>query len=364
MNLPSLPLTNGALFWDNTSIEDLNNCARASEYRKLHKRISIAEAPALNFGSAIHLGAELRYKTCGTSPTDPLYDLALSQVLHHFWEAHPTPMEEYRNLNWSMEILRRYNNKFHQEEFDLLQFDSSKPCGHCNSSGEIWEDFDCPFCSGTGSTRAMVELSFAVKLFDYTNKFDQTLPSTIPIYFSGRIDLPILRDKKDFFILDHKTTSMFGPTTFDAFKMSAQLKGYCWAFEQATGQKCRGYGVNAIRVSEPPKYVTEGGSFRGKSKSPEQWWDESLQREWYLLNPGELDEWKTNIIIQIEKFFWHYSKQHFSKDTVMCVGKYGRCPYFEVCSLYPETDRGAFLSSGLFKDDVWTPLISPTSSRM
>jgi hypothetical protein len=353
-NLPPLPLIDGAFFIDNSTLEALTTCPRAFEYSKLHRRINAAEAPALNFGSAIHLALELRYKTCGSDPTDPLYDQAMMSVLHDHFELTPNPDDDFRNLNWAIEVIRRYNNKYLKEEFDVLRYHTPIACSHCNGSGEIKESIDCYFCNGTGESTAMVELPFAAKLFDC---------GSTPVYYTGRIDLPNQRPE-GLFINDHKTTSLLGSGFFDQLKMSAQQKGYCWAFENLTGQPVRGYEVNAIRIKEPPMYVTKGTTTRGgKSQSPEQWWDESLQRERFLLNPGELSEWKQNVICQIEEFFWHHSRDFFPKKTTWCVGKYGRCSYFDVCSLYPVEDRGAYLSSGLFKDNNWSPLISPTQSR-
>lgn len=374
--LPPLPLIDGCLFVDNSMLELFTTCPRALEYNKLHKRVLSAESPSLNFGSAIHLALELRYKLYGNGPVDMEYDVKVTELLTEHFELHPCPMEDYRNLNWALSLIKRYNNKYQQEEFDLLQYENPIPCVHCNDSGKIQfrsdveqnAQRDCYFCAGEGKTKLMVELPFALKLFDYQwDGNDNTLlPGTqgnsIPIYYSGRIDLPNLKGDQ-LYVSDHKTTSMLGSTFFDAAKMSAQQKGYCYAFHALTGKLPRGYEINAIRTKEPPKWVVDPDAIPPKGQKRDNWWSESIQRERYVLAEGELEEWKTNTIALIEEFFWHYSKGLFPKKTAWCIGKFGKCPYFEVCSLYPASDREVILQSGLYMDNNWSPLISPSQSK-
>ncbi len=164
--------------------------------------------------------------------------------------------------------------------------------------------------------------------------------------------------------MDHKTTSMLGQTFFDGMKMSSQQRGYCWAFEQLTERKVAGFVVNAIRTKEPPLYVQQGKTWRSgtKSQTPEQWWNESFQRERYSLKPGELDEWKQNTIALLEEFFWNYSRGYMPMKTALACTAWGRCPYYDVCTLAPE-DRGLLLASGLFIDNKWTPLLQPSQSK-
>lgn len=395
--LPPLPLIDGALFVDNSMLELFTTCPRALQYNKLNKRVLSAEAPALNFGSAIHLALELRYKTFGNGPVDPTYQVSVTELLTEHFESFPCPMDDYRNLNWALEVIRRYNIKYQQEDFDLLEYETPIECGHCKGKGkiqfrsdieqDIWRD--CYFCQGSGKSRLMVELPFALKLFDIEvwlpvqalevgfpkahiieNKIvtDKNGLQTvlylvrIPIYYSGRIDLPNLKSDH-LFVSDHKTTSLLGAGFFDQAKMSAQQKGYCFAFRELMGKSPRGYEINAIRTKEPPKWVNDPTITPPKGQKASNWWDESIQRERYILADGELDEWKENTIALVEEFFWHYSKGYFPRKTAWCVAKFGRCPYFEVCSTFPREDRLVILNSGVYKENTWSPLISPSQSK-
>lgn len=174
--------------------------------------------------------------------------------------------------------------------------------------------------------------------------------------FSGKIDLPYVQEG-DIWIRDIKTTSMLGDMFWNKLRMSAQPRGYCWAFEQLTGKRVKGYQIDAIRTKEPPQYVINGTTSRsGKSQSPEAWWNESLCCERFYLKDGELQQWKENVIELVNEFFWHYQRGYFPMKTAWC-SQYGKCQYYDVCSLNP-ADRGIMLASGLFQDNKWTPLRS------
>lgn len=326
--LPTLPLIDGCLFVDNSFLETLTTCPRAAQYSKLNSRVSSADKPALNFGSAIHLALEHRYKTYKNQSPDTYFDDEIATLLSKYFEDNPQPMDDFRNLNWALEVVRKYNEKYPIEPFSLL------------------ESIDGP----------MVEMSFALPLFTYRGfPNGGTLGMAIPIVYSGRIDLPVMRDGQ-LFILDHKTTSMLGSSFWEKAKMSTQGRGYCWAFEQLTGQVVTGFGINAIRSKEPPQYVLNGKSGKsGEKMSPAKWWDESLQREWFYLKESDLAEWKTNTIAKIEWFFQMYQNQFFPMFNPNPCTMYGKCAYFDVCTC-AENERGVMLSSGLFTDNVWSPL--------
>lgn len=315
MNLPPLPLTNGAFLIDNSTLEKLQCCPREMEYSAMRKRIGAGVKPSLNFGSAIHSALEHRYKEYKNESPDIFLEEAQAKLLSEYFDLNPNPIDDFRNTNWAIELMKMYNQKYNVEPFNLLVDKAGK---------------------------TMVELSFALPLVEI-NK--------IPIIYSGRIDLPVMWDNQ-LIIIDHKTTSMLGPQYFEEFKMSAQPLGYAWAFEQLTGQKVAGYGINAIRVRSIPAKPKAGIA---------SWWDETFQRDKTYIRPRQLEEWKNNVIHLIEEFFWHISKDYLPMKTKWCVGKYGRCQYFDVCSL-PQESRALMLESNNFTANTWSPLKQPTQS--
>lgn len=315
-----LPLIDGQFFIDNSTIELLSTCPRALQYSKLQSRILNAPAPALSFGSALHLAMDVRYGKYGASkPSSELFSEQVAVMTKHFTD-NPTEEDEPRNLNWAIEVLKKYNEIYHTEPFNLLQ----------DHEGKV-----------------LCELPFTIKLCDIPTPdgVAGTLSGTIPINYIGRIDLPVLWDG-NVWILDHKTTSMLGDRFFDEKQMSAQQIGYCWAFKQLTGQDVKGFCINAIRTSQMPAKPKMG---------IEAWWRETLQRQRYPVTVEAMNEWKTNTIALIKEFFFHYEQQFFPQKTVWCSGKYGKCQYFGVCS-YPLANREQILASEEFKGNNWSPL--------
>lgn len=330
MNLPPLPLIDGALFIDNSGwVETFQTCYRYGEYKNLHLRVAADEKPALNFGSAIHLVLETRYRQ-GVDDTIPWNDIA--NVLTNFYNEHPSPIEDWRSLNWAMTISKRYFERYPIEEFSLLSGPDGKP---------------------------LVELSFNLPLYTHILHKDKLTQQEIPVIYTGRIDLPFSHDGQTW-VMDHKTTSMMGGQFFDRMRMSSQQKGYCWAFQQLTGQKVAGYVINGIRTKEPPLYIQDPNRKQGKD-TPEKWWNESFQRERYWLTEGALDEWKQNVISMCKEFFYHYENDYMPMKTAWCAS-YGRCPYYQICTLSPE-DRLAQLATGLYTANEWSPLKQPTQSQ-
>lgn len=319
--LPDLPLEDGVFFIDNSFLEWLTTCPRGCEYNRLRKRIPAADRPSLNFGTAIHAALEHRYRYHQANIPDLELEKAQAQILEECFRQKPPPEDDFRNLNWAIEVNHKYNEHTSFEPFNLLLDNEGKP---------------------------LVELSFALPLYVY----EASPTKRIQIYYTGRIDLPTMWDGQ-IIVGDHKTTSILGTTFFDDLRVSPQQVGYCWAFQKLTGKKVSGFFINAIRVRPAP--AKPKGGF-------EAWWAESFQRHKEYLLPHTLEEWHTNVIALIDEFFWHYSRQFFPQKKKWCCGKYGRCQYYDVCDT-PPNHRGLMLSSTLFTDNIWSPLKDPSQPK-
>jgi len=339
MTLPPLPLVGNTLFIDNSGwIEALSTCHRQLQYKSLNLRVGAAEKPALNFGSCIHLCLEHRYRKYGTDIVGPTFWNEIADIITGFFQEHPSPIEDWRNANWALATIKRYMAKYETEDFALLGDKNGAP---------------------------LIELPFAIELYRHRCPAgDNTLRlQEIIVVYTGRIDLLLALADGTKWTMDHKTTSQIGQQHWDKMRLSSQQKGYCWAVEQLTGHKLTGFVINTIRTKEPPQYVLNNvASKYGKTQTPEAWWNESLQREKFYLKPNELDEWKRNTIALVENFFFNYERGYLPMETALGCASYGRCPYFDVCTL-AEPDRDFFLASGLFADNVWSPLHQPTQSK-
>lgn len=357
--LPPLPLIDGCLFIDNSRwIEPLSNCHRSHEYGTLRARVRNEQKSALTFGSAEHLCLEYRSVKCGNQRVDPWIDDEVATLLHAFYEENPVPEGDWRTLNWAVEVFRRYNQKYPTEEFSLLKYEKPVPCPYCHGQGEVPDEeqptVDCVWCNGTGERTAMVEMPFVLHLYDHIPSMRGNDVVCIPVLYTGKIDLPLSLDGS-IWIMDNKTSKDLGPFFWTRMKMSSQMRGYCWAFEELTGQPVKGYMVNGIRTKEPPQYVNNGTTFRNKAQSPEQWWAESFHRERYYLQSGWKDQWKQNTIARMEEFFWHYSRGYMPMNTESCT-KYGACPYIDVCEMESDERLNFLESPTLYTNNEWSPL--------
>lgn len=310
IEVPPLPLIDGALFIDNSTLEYLTTCPRAFQFKALHKRISAESRPALNFGGAIHTALEVRYRMAGNEPVDEAVEFAQVDALERHFAERPID-DNYRTLDLAYHIVRKYNSQYISEPFEIL--------------------------ANEADGKPLVELSFAHKLGDFRYRDD-----SLPVFYMGRIDLLVWWPKGHLFVVDHKTTSIMGQGFFEEQRMSAQQHGYLWAAQKSTGLRAEGFAINAIRTRPPAKT-------RAAVET------DDFQREKYFIAPEAIVEWEYNVTALIDEMLWHHARGYFPMKTKWCVGKYGRCPYFEICSLPPES-RGLMLNTNMFTTDTWSPL--------
>jgi hypothetical protein len=364
MSLPPLPLIDNCLFIDNSGwIENLATCSRKLQHQCLSLRVHTGEKPALNFGSAGHLAKELRYARYGNKHVDEQYYEDLTTLLTEFFDQHPTPGDDWRGLNWAIECTRKYNDRFADEDFNLLEYKEAVDCPQCRGIGHP-EDYSnaCLICLGTGKRKLMVEMPFALPLYTHSNhRVD--MPQEIHVIYTGRIDLPVNIPGVGIFTNDFKHVGSLGEQFWNGERMSSQHRGYCWAFQQLTGMAVTGFMITAIRTKEPPQYVlaNKPSPKGGKTQSPTQWWAESIVRDRFPLRTNELDQWKNNVIELVEEFFWHYERGYMPMKTKWC-NSYGKCPYLDVCSLPPE-EHNLMLQSGLYALNEWSPLNKSTPTQ-
>jgi hypothetical protein len=344
----TLPLLDGALFVS-SSFLDVLTCPRAAEYYKLHGKVAERGTSAITFGQHIHSALSLYYRLQEYNLSPDEIKTKVSTLLEQQFTLHPVDEDDWRNLNWAMETIQRLISKYEFEDIEVVRYKEPRKCKYCKPPEP------CLWCNNTGLTSVMSEIPFVVKLFDYQQFFsfgphDGKGYTNIPIYYHGFIDL-LIRRSNLLYVMDFKSTSQLGTSYWDDKKAIAQPKGYAWALQELLGVKIHGYLIRAIRTIPPPKYVTEGTpNKKGEYKKVESWWDESLCEQSFELGPGELEEWKENTIAQVKTFLHFYQEGYFPQQKSMCVGKYGKCQYYEVCSTFPISDRQKLLNSAEFKD--------------
>ena len=328
MNLPPLPLVDGCLIFDNSSIEKYR-CPRLWQYSELDLKSPVAARAGANFGSTIHRGLETRYNVCGTEPVDAPAVITLESAMFRWLEEHPQPEQDFRNFDHACKMMRVYNKIYGREAFRIIPNAHGKPL--------IENSFLFPFAFWDGhDVNPWTQ--------DHDKAQDMVLAGLSPIYYSGKLDLGI-EDNNGIWSFDHKTAFMFGEGFAKQMAMDGGQLGYTWALQQTTGRQPRGYIIDAIRVRRPT--VKQG--FTGESPIDAT----DFSRTPYDVTPDMLDEWRLDVMQIMKSILLNHTAGHFPRHRWQCVNKYGMCEFYDVCST-PRAQRDMVLNSGMFEENKWS----------
>lgn len=329
--LPSLPLVPNSrgepcLLIDNSATEQYMECGRKWEYSFLRKRVAVNSAAPLNFGAGIHHA--LKHRFTELAKLNYVAPSILTQEEHKILDEHfavnPQPLGQYRTPTFAKNLVEEYNKVYEKEVQELVVHDG-KP------------QVEVSFAHDLG----YVDLPYNEYIEFQGKQWDRIL-----IVWMGRIDA-VLRDSMGIWVMDHKTAFMFGDNFWAGQEMSFQCKGYVWAYEQSYGVRPVGYGIDAIRTRKPGKgdeFVSETGVRR-----------DDLKRDFFLVSPEQIVEWKRNALSICEEIVFNHQRGYLPRRSTACVGKYGKCPYIDVCRL-PIESRLPMLMSGEYVDNNWSPL--------
>lgn len=308
---------------DWSSIDHFLACWRKSEFALVYSRVS-GRSAALTYGSAIHLALEQYYR----GETDP--EKIMVAGMPEF-EANPPSLSEWRNIEKYRETITKYIAKYSKDDSftidklgDTLMVEQpfSTPLCELEINDFIPYDASMLLPAGTPITEGKL---FIRRLF---------------VQWTGVIDL-LIRDGSDQSrgIVDHKTTSIGGPTYYDGFDLTQQFRGYCWAATKISGEPVLKAMANVIEGRKPTK---TGVSLE-------------FQRKWITYLPEKISTWETDMKAIIADFMSKLVKGHFPENTHSCVGKYGKCEYFDVCRLEQKLQLH-LLNTDIYTNNVWNPL--------
>lgn len=311
-----------ALRIDNTTLSTHTSCNRAGQYYAITRRQATPKA-ALAFGNAIHVGLEHFYKgldinSCCQKILDALVDYSPDE-------------SEWRTPTLAVETMLAYAKHYHLAQ-DFVP--------HRRTDGSL--AVEIPFSLPLGEFP--INAHFPMPRSFYTGENIPDEPphpyvSTLQVYWTGKIDL-IDNPIGDAFVVDHKTSSIGGSQFFSDFELSHQMIGYNWAARQLFPElNIRGTVINALIQRKP----TRTGTAR------------EFSRVTHFVSDWHVEEWKRDMGLLIRSFLTNLIQSYFPRNTSHCFGKYGRCPYHDVCTL-PPNQRSIMLSTSSYTDVVWSPL--------
>lgn len=181
---------------------------------------------------------------------------------------------------------------------------------------------------------------------DLTTQSPLSLP--VHIEWTGIIDM-LAEINGDLYVVDHKTTSIISQDFFDGFEIAMQPTGYFAAMRAAFPDlPIKGFMANVLACRKPVAAFTKSG--KPTSSKP----FEAFRRQ-YHYSDWHVNEFKQDTLALVEELFANVTNKFFPKKTQWCVGKYGKCPYFDVCSLPPQS-RMDMLMSDQYINNTWKPV--------
>lgn len=353
---------------DWSSIESLLGCNRSAEYKLIHSRQGGSRS-ALTFGAAIHAGLEIWYrnkhkiKQLGYRDTLELFDphdsridvptpiekenilaRCYSAIESTFAESPPSLFPDYRTSDYAIQsfhsYITHYQNEiltpFVHEGKPLVEFSFAYPLGKVELPTSMFVEW------GSGTlTNSQEQEAWA---WSY-HKHDR-----IPVHieWTGIIDM-LAEVNGDLYVVDHKTTSIISQDFFDGFEIAMQPTGYFAAMKAAFPDlPIKGFMANVLACRKPVAAVTKSG--KPTSSKP----FEAFRRQ-YHYSDWHVNEFKQDALALVEELFANVTNKFFPKKTQWCVGKYGKCPYFDVCSLPPQS-RIDMLNSDQYTNNTWKPV--------
>lgn len=348
---------------DWSSIEAFLGCNRLAEYKLVHSK-SPGPKSALVFGAAMHAALEIWYRnkekigqavmpdlSLAEIPHDDSFELSKEALLQRCYLAIESTFAEYpigfindyRTPEYCIQSFAEYLTHYQSEvvvpvthqQKPLVEFSFSYPLGKIEIPIHIFKDW------GYG------------KLTNDQNMEEQTVASGVTslpcsIEWTGIVDM-IASLSGEHWLVDHKTTSILSGDFFDGFEIAMQPVGYVAAARAAFPElDIQGFMVNVLACRKPVSAVTASGK-KSTAKAFEP------HRRFYRYDTWKETEFRTDALALIEEFIANLTSNYFPRKTQWCIGKYGKCPFFEVCSLPPE-QRMMMLESGTYQENTWKPV--------
>ena len=335
---------------DWSSIESLLGCNRSAEYKLIHSRQGGSRS-ALTFGAAIHAGLEVWYRnkqTIGIDTTrEDLLSRCYSAIESTFASSPPSLFPDYRTSDYAIQsfhsYITHYQNEiltpFIHEGKPLVEFSFAYPLGKVELPIGMFEQW------GFGTLTNDIEQEKASHA-RMLSSMDEAL--TTQIEWTGIIDM-LAEVNGDLYVVDHKTTSIISQDFFDGFEIAMQPTGYFAAMKAAFPDlPIKGFMANVLACRKPVAAITKSG--KPTTSKP----FEAFRRQ-YHYSDWHVNEFKQDALALVEELFANVTNKFFPKKTQWCVGKYGKCPYFDVCSLPPES-RMDMLNSDQYTTNTWKPV--------
>lgn len=310
---------------DNSTLEHYTLCPRSFENYGVRARQKDRDVSPLEFGHLFHECEELRL-THGL--TDAVRARQQELVMAHFVQ-YPVAPTDHRTAHRMLRLLEQYNSLYARDTWpeSVLR----------DHEGQhfVERPFKIPLC--TLNLNVLLPY-YESELVVGSNKREKLFVRSLHIVWTGRIDV-VLRQGNAVFVVDHKTSSRGGSEFFDAFTLSSQTVGYCWAAQKILDLPVFGFILNAIIIKPPTKTLYDNNE---------------LVRQTYFYSSDRILEWEDNVKSILTTLITDLQSGYFPQMARSFRSPCAMCDYTENCAL-PRHQRAADLQTSIYRDVTWDP---------
>lgn len=308
---------------DNTGFTTIQACGQQAFYELVVGRVSRARA-ALDYGAALHAGLEAWQLTNDFSK-------ASDAILTHF-----SSLPKY-DLGWrtsaqAIVTLNAYVERY-QKPYKLWQHE-----------GSTYVEHSFRHYLGDVHTNVVLRTIERQQLIDQANDRSGYAPNelyvpinSVRVFFTGRIDLVAELDRRPVPV-DYKTCSVDGKAFWDYFQVSPQFTGYLKAV-RLHGIDAREFLVDAL-IARPPTATGVALDFARQS---------------FTRTALQFARWEDDFLYSVKQFVDQLAHKPMRNYTA-CIGKYGACAFFDVCTMHSEDSANRLLNSSFYAPRTWSPL--------
>tara|TARA_R110000796_G_scaffold71635_10_gene162623 strand:+ start:1325 stop:2470 length:1146 start_codon:yes stop_codon:yes gene_type:complete len=314
---------------DNSSMEKLCQCPRSAEFYLLDRREKPASS-ALIFGGALHEALEAYYTGRGNEGHE--------EIMKYF-QKQPPMWQDWRTADLCCEVFTRYMSRYplENEPFRIPRFDAD---GNESPDGKLAVELPFSVPIGVLDVDQTSGYSASTLVQDQLGNDEPVYIKRIHFMWRGKMDLLLVDPNDNWWVMDHKTTSIAGPSFLDAFVLSQQMFGYVQASRELTKRPIKGLFLNGIVTRKPTK---SGKGF-------------DYIREKLHYDDWHLEEHRRDVTAMVGELLTNICQGYFPRKTTWCVGKYGKCSYHDVCAMTTKPSQDVVLNSDLYTPVTWSPL--------
>lgn len=364
--IPNLP-GEFLLVLDNTALDHVKRCHKNGQIYLILGREARPRNAALAYGGAIHQGLEVFHKhqwikgkeEANEKTEEQFGKAAQDQAILSYFASNPAPANDYRTPAAALEVLTHYRRRCNPDLYPDYDWEILS-----DANGPIIErPFEIPM--------GVMDVDFHVPVdkdkieegeepvwSDLHGSYSHRV-SRIHLAWSGRIDL-IARINGLPHIVDHKTSSIDETKHTEGFPLASQVIGYIFAYREMASRgllpdfNISHFCLNAINLKRPlvkaPLSMIERGPRGGDPQL-------SFYRAYFQYSEDRISRWLNDTKLLIEDFLHSVSRAHFPLNDRACFDKYGRCPYWDACTIDKEEIGDKFLMSEAYKEVTWNPTV-------